>query len=159
MCCKGGRVADESQLPAMPRKRIGSGVLLRDRDGNVLLVEPTYKIDWEIPGGLVENGESPREAAHRECLEELGSEVAVGQLLCVHYCQGSVVPDDGVMFVFDGGTTTVRAEDFELPPAELKSARFVPIDRLGAHLVPKMEQRMLAAIDAVADGQTVYLEH
>jgi 8-oxo-dGTP pyrophosphatase MutT (NUDIX family) len=143
----------------MPRKRVGSGILLRDVDGRVLLVEPTYKSDWEIPGGLVEDGEAPREAARREVTEELGVEVEVGQLLCVHYCLGPVPPDDGVMFVFDGGMTTARAQDFVLPPAELKSAQFISADDLGAHLVPRMHRRILGAIDAAGAGRPVYLEH
>ena len=37
---------------------------------------------WEFPGGKVEPGESPQEAAVRECLEETGLEVEIrGQLL------------------------------------------------------------------------------
>jgi len=35
----------------------------------------------EFPGGLVEPGESPAEAAARECLEETGVAIAVGDLL------------------------------------------------------------------------------
>jgi 8-oxo-dGTP diphosphatase len=38
----------------LPVKRMGSGVLLADATGRVLLVEPTYKDYWEIPGGCVE---------------------------------------------------------------------------------------------------------
>ena len=56
----------------LPRKRMGSAVLLRDRDGRILLVEPTYKDYWELPGGVVEADESPYDAAVRELAEELG---------------------------------------------------------------------------------------
>ncbi|GLY96612.1 hypothetical protein [Actinoplanes sp. NBRC 103695] len=35
----------------LPRKRMGAGVLLTHPDGRVLLVEPTYKDHWEVPGG------------------------------------------------------------------------------------------------------------
>ena len=37
----------------LPRKRMGAGVLFTDEAGRVLLVEPTYKDYWEIPGGAV----------------------------------------------------------------------------------------------------------
>ncbi|CAN5733096.1 hypothetical protein BH20ACT1_BH20ACT1_01710 [soil metagenome] len=30
------------------------------------MVEPAYKDTWEIPGGQIESGESPREACERE---------------------------------------------------------------------------------------------
>jgi mutator protein MutT len=35
---------------------------------------------WEFPGGKCEPGESPAEAAARECCEEIGLEVVVGAL-------------------------------------------------------------------------------
>lgn len=47
----------------LPRKRMGAGVLFFDGSGRVLLVDPVYKPQWEIPGGVVEGGESPRDAA------------------------------------------------------------------------------------------------
>lgn len=40
--------------------------------GRVLLVQPTYKPTWEVPGGSVEAGESPAAAAAREVAVELG---------------------------------------------------------------------------------------
>jgi ADP-ribose pyrophosphatase YjhB (NUDIX family) len=46
----------------LPRKRIGAGALITDEDGRVLMVEPTYKEHWEIPGGVVERGETAFDA-------------------------------------------------------------------------------------------------
>src|SRR2546427_4897446 len=60
--------------PPMATPRIAAGVLFRDPDGRVLLVKPTYKAGWDIPGGYVEPGESPKQAALREVREELGIE-------------------------------------------------------------------------------------
>ncbi|HEY9339368.1 MAG TPA: NUDIX hydrolase, partial [Kribbella sp.] len=44
---------------------MAAGVLFRAVDGRVLLVEPSYKPNWEIPGGAVEADESPWAAAAR----------------------------------------------------------------------------------------------
>ena len=56
----------------LPRKRMGAGLVMTDPSGRVLLVEPVYKADWEVPGGAVEADESPRAATIRELGEELG---------------------------------------------------------------------------------------
>ncbi len=42
-----------------------AGVLFRDVRSRLLLVEPTYKPNWENPGGAVEVGESPWATAAR----------------------------------------------------------------------------------------------
>jgi 8-oxo-dGTP diphosphatase len=146
---------DPSSLPA---KTIGAGVLLRNARGEVLLVEPTYKQTWEIPGGVVESDESPREAAARECEEELGVELAIGIAACIHYAPMVRLPADGVMFVFDAGTTEHDVEDFALPPEEIRSAKFVDPSKLSEHTHPVMVARLLAAIEGAESGMTVYLE-
>lgn len=39
---------------------------------------PSY---WDIPGGTVEDGELPRQAAIRECQEEVGLKITVDQII------------------------------------------------------------------------------
>ena len=66
-----------------PRIPLGAGALIRDAEGRVLLIHQTYQRPplWLPPGGWVDRGESPQEAARREVWEELGVRVAVGQPL------------------------------------------------------------------------------
>src|SRR5690606_16532356 len=54
-----------------PRTRVSADVLLRDRAGRFLLVDPKYKPDWDTPGGMAEANEPPHQAVQRELREEL----------------------------------------------------------------------------------------
>ena len=72
------------------REKIGTDFLLvpsvaaivRDGDGRILLVRHVEG-RWQLPGGAVDPGEHPRAAAARECLEEAGIVVRVGEVLGV----------------------------------------------------------------------------
>jgi 8-oxo-dGTP pyrophosphatase MutT (NUDIX family) len=52
---------------------------IKNERGHLLIVKPNYlgTDDWSLPGGVIEEGESPIEACKRECLEELGIHITV----------------------------------------------------------------------------------
>lgn len=86
----------------MGRPRMAAGALFVDEADRVLLVEPSYKNYRDIPGGYVEEGESPLQACAREVREELGIKAAIGRLLVVDWAPN---PGEGdkLLFLFDGG--------------------------------------------------------
>ncbi|HWS35603.1 MAG TPA: NUDIX hydrolase [Actinoplanes sp.] len=142
---------------ALPRKRMGAGILFTDPGGRVLLVEPAYKPDWEIPGGTVEEGESPRLAAQREVTEELGLTVRAGRLLVTDWVPPHGDRTDGLMLIFDGGTLTSTSA-VTLPAAELRSWAWCTGAEAHDRLIPLLARRVTAALRARDDGSSLYLE-
>jgi 8-oxo-dGTP pyrophosphatase MutT (NUDIX family) len=147
-------VTDVTASFATPR--VAAGVLFRDDAGRVLLVKPSYKPGWEIPGGYVERSESPLAAAVREVNEELGVHVALTDLLVLDWAPH---PDEGdkLLVIFRGGVLT--ADDvaaFQLKADEIVEAKFFDVAELG-QLMPNRLARRVA--QAAAEDHSTYLEH
>jgi len=65
---------------------MGGAAVLLDERGRVLLVKHTYgRLNWELPGGASEPGESVAATVRREVREETGLVVAIGTLTGVYY--------------------------------------------------------------------------
>ncbi|TQS46852.1 NUDIX domain-containing protein [Cryptosporangium phraense] len=139
-------------------KRSAAAVAFIDDLGRVLLVEPTYKPYWELPGGAVEANESPYEAAAREVREELGLLVRPGRLLVSDWVPPRESRTEGMMFVFDGGQG-VDTSAICLPPEELGGWRWCTVDEVDARMSPLLARRVRAALVAAGSGRTLYLEN
>lgn len=141
------------------RKRVAADALLTDQGGRVLLVDPTYKPDWDMPGGMAEANEPPRVAAERELREELGLDLHVGRLLLVAWEPPHGPWDDLLMFVFDGGTLDDEAiRNLRLTDDELRQFQFVTVDNARTLLRPYVWQRLEKAVRARRDGSAMYVE-
>lgn len=139
---------------------MGAGVLLSDNRGRVLLVEPTYKDYWEIPGGAVEADESPYAAVMRELKEELGLPVQPGRLLVTDWVPPRPDRTEGLMMVFDGGVLTPeQTAQIRLPAEELRSWAWCTEQEAGERLSELLARRIVAAAQAQAEGTVVYLEN
>jgi 8-oxo-dGTP diphosphatase len=141
------------------RKRVAADVLVRDAAQRILLVDPTYKPDWDLPGGMAEANEPPLEAARREVREELGLTLAAGRLLCVDWVSPHGPWDDTLMFVFDGGTlTAAQIDNLRLVDDELGAFQFCTEQQAAQLLRPYVWQRTRAALEALRSGQAYYLQ-
>lgn len=149
----------EQYVAGLARKRMATGVLFRDSAGRVLLVEPSYKPNWEIPGGAVEADESPWATATRELAEELGWDHPLGRLLVVDYVRPQDSRPEGVVFVFDGGVLEeTDLVGIAFPDAEILSASFHTLEEARGRGKPLLADRLAAALQAVEQGVTALCE-
>lgn len=143
-------------LAGLPRILAGANTLFRAQDGRLLIVEPNYRQDgtWTLPGGTIESdqGETPRQAARRETLEEIGLDVVPGALIAVDWVMGPGRPPLAT-YLYDGGVLTEdRLAAIRLQEEELDSWRLVSEEELGAFLTPGAARRIRAGLAALLAG-------
>ncbi len=123
---------------ALPTKRVIAQGMLRDAAGRLLLCELTYKLEWDLPGGVVEPGESPAQGVVREVREELGLDVGVHRLVTVNWLPPWRSWDDACVFVFDLGVLEDPAT-IRLDPAEIVAVHWCDLDDITARAAPATE--------------------
>ena len=143
----------------LPKKRLSAGMLLFDEQGQLLVVEPAYKETWEIPGGVVEANESPRQTAIREVAEELGLYCEPARLLGVDYSGESDKRTESLHYIFLG--PILSAEDIvsiRLRQGELLSYRLLPPKEATKLLNKKLRRRVRRCLKVVGKKRTLYME-
>jgi ADP-ribose pyrophosphatase YjhB (NUDIX family) len=131
----------------LPRKRAIGQMLVRDPADRVLLCRLTYKRDLDLPGGVVEVGESPRLAVSREIAEELGVALPAGELVLTDWLPAWSGWDDAVCLVFDGGVHHPSLVDqMVLQPREIVSARFYTVEEIRELCADFTARRIEAAL-------------
>ena len=150
----GDAAGGEESLPAIPAS---AGALIFDRTGRLLILKPTYKTGWTIPGGVMEaDGETPWEACRREVREECGIEVRRGRLACMDFRRPKPGRAGGIRFLFDCGPVGDQAlAGVVVQPEEISEYRLAAVpDALGLLRGP-LRRRVRAA---TGSKRLVYLE-
>ena len=143
-----------SEVPRIPAS---AGALIVDERGRLLVLNPSYKRHWTIPGGQIEpDGESPWETCQRETREECGLEVERGRLVCVDFLRPRPERPGGLRFLFDCGTfSDAQLAAITLQVDEILEHRFVQLSEAKTLLSRPIRRRVMAA--TTAHG-FVYLE-
>ena len=144
----------------LPRKRAISQLLVRSTDDRVLLCQLTYKRDLDLPGGVVEVGESPQLAVEREITEELALELPAGRLLLTDWLPPWGGWDDAVCLVFDGGVHDPSiVEDVVRQEREIRSAGFHTVREVRERCADFTARRIEAALrNATGEPGPAYVE-
>ncbi len=153
-------------LASLPAKRIAGKVIYRNLKNEILVVKPNYRNDWLLPGGMIEEGESPIAGTLREVEEELGIKPEYLRFAGIDFRaneQGDLVSAkqdkslDFILVFFNGGflsdetiSTIKREED------ELDELKFVGKEDLKEYV----EEADLKRIDRFleSNGEPVLLE-
>lgn len=152
--------------PPAARLRTSAGALILNGRRKVLLVQPTYKPYWDLPGGCGEPFESPRDTVTREVKEELGIPLPIGRLLVVDYIPATKLADASLAFVFYAPAPPNGVEVLEMVSPQTTGGElyvcgwcddFAISDRVAAN-APMLARRIRAAQRAYEGNTTLYLE-
>ena len=147
----------QEYLNNLPKKISSAGALFCNADWEILLLKTHYKEDLEIPGGIIEENESPKQAAEREVKEELWIEISLWKLLVCEY----QITDEFVCyaFIFDGGIITQEHIDsFVLAVGEIKSVHFLDKDDLWNNIKSQLKNRIKKSMQAKKKDNMLYYE-
>ncbi len=141
----------------LPKKRTIAQGVLRNPAGEVLLCELSYKKEWDLPGGVVDPGESPATCVEREVHEELAIEVTAGRLLAVNWLPPWRGWEDALLHLFDLGThDTGELDPSRFLRREIAGAHWLTVADAAAHVAPYTARMLELAADA---EHPLYLEN
>jgi 8-oxo-dGTP diphosphatase len=107
-----------------PAEALRLALVVADYGAEVLLVHNSWRLHWELPGGMIDPGETARRAAEREFAEESGQ--VAPELRFVAVVTFRLVPDGRIEYgaVFQGHLPTrIDVEDFT-PTDEIGGLRW-----------------------------------
>jgi 8-oxo-dGTP diphosphatase len=124
------------------------------QNGKIALVERQRKGEhyFTFPGGHIEKGETPEQAAVRECLEELGLQVTIQKLAAEIWWQGQaqyyyLVESAGGEF----GTGTGEEYTHPRPEKGTYNPTWIPVDKMTAlPVLPRLMAKVV--VDAQSQG-------
>lgn len=143
---------------------MAAGVMFFNDKDEILLVKPTYKDHWEIPGGIVNQDESPQQAASREVFEELGLKIKRLNFVAVDYSSKSGPKDESLQFIFFGGIlksdelTKIRLQNEEIDKYEFVSLQRAEKLVHNSQYRTSFPLRLRHSFQAVKTHEKFYLE-
>lgn len=127
-----------------------------DLDGRVLIVKPSYRDHWQFIGGMVDTGETPHGACAREVREEIGLDLAVGDLLVLDWVVShEFVAAPMTVYLFDAGVID-DPDKIRLQADELEQFCFLLPEQAASRFAEVHRARIELALEARRTGRTAY---
>lgn len=151
---------DDNPNYVHPCKVVAGGALFTNDKGEVLLVNPTYKWQWEIPGGLVEAYETPLAGCIREVKEEIDLDILPTRLLGVDHIVDKKRQKEILRFIFWGGVlTAAQIAAIRLPDDnELSEYGFFTVEAAQPLLTAALGPQLARILASLEGEQTIYAE-
>lgn len=113
---------------------IGAFSIILDNQNKVLLCKRRDKDLWNLPGGMVEQGESPWVAAIRETHEEINVDISIEKLVGVYFKK----EQEEIVFQF-----LARIEDgIPSESEESKEVAYFDVSALPENTAPRQKERI-----------------
>lgn len=119
----------------------GAFAVIFDEDDRVLLCHRRDIDAWNLPGGRVEDGETPWDAAVREVREEVGLDVEVARLTGLYWKPGT----SELVFNFECRITS-RSPATPTTSDEADEVGFFAFGDMPANTAPKQVERIADAL-------------
>jgi 8-oxo-dGTP diphosphatase len=143
----------------LPKKRMGAGAMFFNNIGEILIVKPTYKDHWSLPGGVVDENESPKQACMREIKEEIGIDAENLNFICVDYTPATNEKTESLQFIFNGGTLdSQQIASIVLIDGEIGEYGFFTREAASELVGTKQKIRFIKCLEAIEKGFSIYFE-
>ncbi|HJP80858.1 MAG TPA: NUDIX hydrolase [Candidatus Saccharimonadales bacterium] len=107
-------------------KRFASAVMLCESpSGEVLAVKSHYKPYWTLPGGIIDPGETPKECAIRETLEEVGLTILPEDVHFVAVVDRRSEVAETYQFIFSTKLEKETLQHIQLQESEVQAFEFI----------------------------------
>ena len=115
-------------MSTLEKRMSSAAIALYDAAGRVLVVKAHYKHYWSFPGGVVDAGETPRQAAVRETKEEVGVAVEADALaFCMVIDRVSTLAQT-YQFIFEQQISAASLDTVAIDNSEIEAYALVTRD-------------------------------
>jgi 8-oxo-dGTP pyrophosphatase MutT (NUDIX family) len=150
----------DEYVKTLGKKCCGVGAIIRNNNGEILLEKLSYKDYWSLPGGSVDDGESPKVTLVRELKEELSLEITVGELIYLRYLPVNGNKPESLQFLFDGGKLAdEQINAIKVDGEEVLEFKFVKIEEMEKYVaISKRVEIIKEAVRNIDNNGFSYIE-